>query len=51
MQTFCSVPRQRSHNTYIAIGVVLAASLGLLSCKSQQNTGGPPVAPVRTVTD
>jgi prolyl oligopeptidase len=51
MQTFCSVPRQRSHNTYIAIGVVLAASLGLLSCKSQQNTGGPPVAPVRTITD
>jgi prolyl oligopeptidase len=46
-----SIARPQFRVSSLPIGIALAGWLSLFGCKSQQIAGGPPVAPVRTVTD
>ena len=45
------MPCPRSHISILSTGIALAGCIFLFGCKSQQTTDGPPVAPVRPVTD
>jgi prolyl oligopeptidase len=45
------MPCPQPHISILSTGIVLAGCLVLFGCKSQQSAGGPPVAPVRSVTD
>ena len=45
------MPCPQPHTSFLSTGIVLAGCLVLFGCKSQQSAGGPPVAPVRSVTD
>jgi prolyl oligopeptidase len=45
------MPCPRSRVSFLSTGIVLAGSLFLCGCKSQTTAGGPPVAPVRPVSD
>ena len=45
------MPCPRPQLSNFSTGIVLAGCIFLFGCKSEQTTGGPPVAPARPVTD